>query len=80
MDGVSFELERATFLGVVGESGCGKSTMLFSIGQLLGTAGEIVSGSVRLGGRELVGLAKRGAAPRPLAGAGRGHAERHERL
>lgn len=58
VDGVSFELERATFLGVVGESGCGKSTMLFSIGQLLGTAGEIVSGSVRLGGRELVGLAK----------------------
>lgn len=58
VDGVSFELERATFLGVVGESGCGKSTMLFSIGQLLGTVGEIVSGSVRLGGRELVGLAK----------------------
>src|SRR5207245_8427442 len=42
---------------IVGESGCGKSSLLFAIAQLLSPPAEIVSGSVRFLGQDMVTLA-----------------------
>jgi peptide/nickel transport system ATP-binding protein len=56
VDGVSFSLARGEVLGLVGESGSGKSVTGFSLIGLVDPPGRIVSGSVRLEGRELVGL------------------------
>jgi peptide/nickel transport system ATP-binding protein len=52
---VSFDLHRASTFGVVGESGCGKSTVAFGIVGFLGANGKIVGGSIKFQGRELVG-------------------------
>jgi peptide/nickel transport system ATP-binding protein len=53
--GVSFSLERGETLGVIGESGCGKSVTALAIMGLLPETARI-GGSVRFAGRELVGL------------------------
>ncbi len=55
--GVSFDLAPGEFLAVVGESGCGKSTMLFSIAQLLTYPAQTVGGSVKFNGIDLTTLA-----------------------
>ncbi|MGI6537064.1 MAG: ABC transporter ATP-binding protein [Caldicoprobacterales bacterium] len=55
VNGVSFSLERGKVLGIVGESGSGKSVTAYSIMQILEGNGEIVSGSIKLDGQELVG-------------------------
>lgn len=54
VNGVSFNLERGKVLGIVGESGSGKSATAYSILQILASTGKIVSGSIKLDGRELV--------------------------
>ena len=59
VDGVSFALDRGEVLGLVGESGSGKSVTGFSLLGLVDPPGRIVGGSVRLAGRELVGLTPR---------------------
>lgn len=57
IDDVSFDIMPGETLGVVGESGCGKSvTSLAILGLIPSPPGRIVSGSIRLNGRELVGL------------------------
>jgi peptide/nickel transport system ATP-binding protein len=56
VDHVSFTLSRGEFLGIVGESGCGKSTMLFAIAQLLTPPAQLVSGDVLFKGRNMVEL------------------------
>src|SRR5689334_10006350 len=57
IDGVSYSVSAGEVLGVVGESGCGKSMTALSImGLVPKPAGRIVSGSIRLMGRELVSL------------------------
>ena len=67
VDGLSYTLETGASLGVVGESGCGKSVAALSILGLIPTPpGRIVGGSVRLRGRELVGLGE--AALRSIRG------------
>ncbi|MBX3082342.1 MAG: ABC transporter ATP-binding protein [Anaerolineae bacterium] len=46
VDGVDFTLTRRSTVGIVGESGCGKSVMAFSILHLINKPGRIVSGEV----------------------------------
>jgi oligopeptide/dipeptide ABC transporter ATP-binding protein len=57
--GVSFDLEAGQTLGVVGESGCGKSMTGFAVMGMLQTPGRISGGSVKLDGKELVGMSER---------------------
>jgi len=66
VNGVSFALNAGEVLGIVGESGSGKSVTGFSILGLVDPPGRIVGGSVKLEGRELVGLPQ--AALRKLRG------------
>lgn len=59
VDGVSFTLRDGETLGLVGESGCGKSTVCRAILQLVAPT----SGSVRFNGQELVGRSPRELRP-----------------
>ncbi|MGD8371244.1 MAG: ABC transporter ATP-binding protein [Syntrophobacterales bacterium] len=52
---VSFQVREGETIGLVGESGCGKSTIAFGIVNFLGPNGKIVNGNVRFQGNELVG-------------------------
>jgi len=56
VDGVSLEVERGRTLGIVGESGCGKSVLSLSIMRLVAHPGRLASGRVLLEGRDLAGL------------------------
>ncbi len=58
LDGVSFELAAGEVLGVLGESGGGKSTLGLAIPGLLPGSGRIVRGRVCLRGRDLTRLAE----------------------
>lgn len=59
VEGVSFDVQRGEVVGIVGESGCGKSVTIRSILGLLPPPGKVASGSVKLDGKELVGLRNR---------------------
>jgi peptide/nickel transport system ATP-binding protein len=54
VDSFDLDVARGEFVGVVGESGCGKSTMLFGLAQLLSPPARISRGSVVFNGRDLV--------------------------
>jgi oligopeptide/dipeptide ABC transporter ATP-binding protein len=53
VDGVSYDLHKGETLGVVGESGCGKSMTALSILRLIAKPGKIVEGHIRLEGKDL---------------------------
>ncbi len=56
---VSFSLDKGKTLGIVGESGCGKSMTTYAIMNMLPKGGLITSGSIVLDGQELIGLKER---------------------
>lgn len=57
VDGVSFDVPRGKTLGIVGESGCGKSVTAFSIARLLPQPhGKILGGSIMFEGQELTAM------------------------
>jgi len=56
VNGVTFAVKAGQTLGVVGESGCGKSVMCLSLVGLIGPPGRIVSGEVWLNGQDLLQL------------------------
>jgi oligopeptide/dipeptide ABC transporter ATP-binding protein len=59
VDGVSFELRRGETLGLVGESGCGKSVSALSVMRLIPQPpGQIESGEILFGGRDLLRLSE----------------------
>lgn len=59
VDGVSYAIERGKTLGLVGESGCGKSVSALSVMRLIRPPGEITGGEVRWQGRDLLPLGDR---------------------
>ncbi|MGD0999972.1 MAG: ABC transporter ATP-binding protein [Candidatus Brocadiia bacterium] len=59
VDGLSFEIAEGETLGLVGESGCGKSVTALSILRLVDRPGQIESGEILLRGRNLLGLSTR---------------------
>jgi peptide/nickel transport system ATP-binding protein len=56
VDGVSFSIQQGQSLGLVGESGCGKSSIAISLLKLLPDNATIIGGQVNLGGIDLVPL------------------------
>ena len=58
VDGVDITIGHGETFALLGESGCGKSMTALSVARLLPDNGRIVSGSVRLRGTDLLGLAE----------------------
>src|SRR5687767_10178369 len=56
VDGVSFHLDQGELLGLVGESGCGKSITALSVMRLIAPPGRIVNGEIRFLGTNLLEL------------------------
>src|ERR1700752_14357 len=56
VDGVSFHLGRGELLGLVGESGCGKSITALSVMRLIAPPGKIVNGEILFDGKDLLKL------------------------
>ena len=56
VDGISYEIGKGRTLGIVGESGCGKSVASYSLMRLIEPPGEITGGEVRLHGEDLLAL------------------------
>jgi oligopeptide/dipeptide ABC transporter ATP-binding protein len=58
VDGVDFTVGRGEVLGLVGESGCGKSVTSLSIMRLIGVPGKVVEGTIMFDGRNLLELSE----------------------
>jgi peptide/nickel transport system ATP-binding protein len=59
VDKVSYELDRGKTLGVVGESGCGKSVLCYGVMGLISPPGKILAGSVNFLEQDLIALTER---------------------
>jgi oligopeptide/dipeptide ABC transporter ATP-binding protein len=70
VDGVSFNVNQGEIIGLVGESGCGKSVSILSVMQLIPTPpGEIVEGQVIFDGRDILKYKRNGPQMRSIRGA-----------
>lgn len=58
VDGVDFSVRQGEVLGLVGESGCGKSVTSFSIMRLVSSPGKIVGGEILFEGRDVLKLSE----------------------
>ena len=58
VDGVDFSVRRGEVLGLVGESGCGKSVTSLSVLRLIGQPGRIVEGEIVFDGQDLLRLSE----------------------
>lgn len=58
VENVSFTLKEGELIGLVGESGCGKTTLMLALLKLLPAAGQIANGSVFFGGKDLTTLSE----------------------
>jgi peptide/nickel transport system ATP-binding protein len=71
IDGVSFKVRRGETVGLVGETGCGKSVTAFSIDRLIGEPGRVMSGRVLFRGVDLLWGLDREARYRRIPGSPR---------
>jgi oligopeptide/dipeptide ABC transporter ATP-binding protein len=69
VDGLSFDVLPGQVIGIVGESGCGKSVTMKAILQLVEPPGTVTSGEIRYRGNNLLRLKPRGPEMRALRGA-----------
>jgi len=69
VDGVSYHIDEQEIVGLVGESGCGKSVSQLSVMQLISAPGDIVGGKVIFEGQDLLKLQAKGLEMRAIRGA-----------
>jgi peptide/nickel transport system ATP-binding protein len=69
VNGVSYHIDEQEIVGIVGESGCGKSVTQLSIMQLIGEPGKITAGQVLFEGRDLLKYDPNGPEMRAIRGA-----------
>jgi oligopeptide/dipeptide ABC transporter ATP-binding protein len=58
VDGVNFSVNEGEVLGLVGESGCGKSVTSLSILRLVGPPGKVIEGEIYFAGKEMLHLSE----------------------
>ena len=69
VDGVSYYIDEQEIIGLVGESGCGKSVSQLSVMQLISAPGEIADGEVTFEGQDLLKYEANGPQMRSVRGA-----------
>jgi peptide/nickel transport system ATP-binding protein len=69
VDGVSYHLDEQEIIGLVGESGCGKSVSQLSVLQLIRAPGKIVGGEILFQGKNLLEFAPESPQMRSIRGA-----------